>query len=126
MDEATVHRQRAATPGHPGAEKAKYAEYLDPTNPNWVGSINPAITQAAFVANRTVFTNNRFTRRYYLRDGLDSARTADLGPVSGVSAYYPDLSNAVAATGQFIDRRFYTPSWASAPPAPISKTISSR
>ena len=95
----------------PGQKKAKYAEYLDPTNPNWVGTINPAITQATFVANRTVFTNNRFTPRYYLRDGLDASRTADLGPVSGVSAYYPDLSNAVAATGQFIDRRFYTPSW---------------
>ncbi len=95
----------------PGQKKAKYAEYLDPTNPNWVGTINPAITQAAFVANRTVFTNNRFTRRYYLRDGLDSSRTADLGTVPGVSAYYPDLSNAIAATGQFIDRRFYTPSW---------------
>ena len=95
----------------PGQKKAKFAEYLDPTNPNWVGTLNPAITQAAFVANRTAFTNNRFTRRYYLRDGLDSSRTADLGPVPGVSAYYPDLSNAVAATGQFIDRRFYTPSW---------------
>ena len=29
----------------PGQKKAKYAEYLDPTNPNWVGTINPAITQ---------------------------------------------------------------------------------
>lgn len=95
----------------PGQKKAKYAEYLDPTNPNWTGTINPAQTQAAFTANRTVFTNNRFTRRYYLRDGLQPARTADLGPVPGVSAYYPDLSNAIAATGQFIDRRFYTPSW---------------
>lgn len=96
---------------NPGQKLPKYAEYLDPTNPNWVGTINPAQTQAAFVANRTTFTNNRFTRRFYLRDGLDSARTADLGPVPGVSAYYPDLSNAIAATGQFIDRRFYTPSW---------------
>ncbi len=95
----------------PGQKRAKYAEYLDPTNPNWVGTINPALTQAAFVANRTVFTNNRFTRRFYLKDGLQPSRTADLGPVPGVSAYYPDLSNAIAATGQFIDRRFYTPSW---------------
>jgi len=96
---------------NPGQKMPKYAEYLDPTNPNWVGTINPAQTQAAFVANRTAFTNNRFTRRFYLRDGLQPARTADLGPVPGVSAYYPDLSNAIAATGQFIDRRFYTPSW---------------
>ena len=34
-----------------------------------------------------------------------------LGPVPGLSAWYPDLSNAIAATGQFINRRFYTPSW---------------
>ena len=95
---------------NPGQKKPKYAEYLDPSNPNWVGTINPALTQAAFLANRTVFANNRFTRRYYLRDGVGPARTASLDPVPGVSAYYPNLAT-IAATGQFIDRRFYTPSW---------------
>ena len=96
---------------NPGQKKPKYGEYLDMTNPNWTGVINPAITQAAFVANRTTFTNNRFIRRFYLKDGSANERTGDLGPVPGVSAWYPDLSNAVAATGQFINRRFYTPSY---------------
>ncbi|MBI5768649.1 MAG: TonB-dependent receptor plug domain-containing protein [Verrucomicrobia bacterium] len=96
---------------NPGQKKPKFAEYLDLANPNWTGTINPALTQAAFTANRTVFTNNRFYRRYYLRDGLNSDRTDDPSAIPGVSAYLPDLSNAIAATGQFIDRRFYTPSW---------------
>ena len=96
---------------NPGQKKPKYAEYLDMSNANWTGTINPAITQAAFVANRTTFTNNRFVRRFYLKDGSADETTGELGPVPGVSAWYPDLSNQVAATGQFINRRFYTPSW---------------
>jgi len=96
---------------NPGQKKPKYAEYLDMANPNWTGVVNPAITQAAFVANRTTFTNNRFFRRFYLKDGSADTQTGDLGPVNGVSAWYPDLSNAIGATGQMINRRFYTPSW---------------
>lgn len=95
---------------NPGQKKPKYGEYVDPSSANWTGVINPAITQAAFTANRTVFTNNRFMRRYYFKDGPPAA-AEELGPVPGVSAWYPDLSNFVAATGQFINRRFYTPSW---------------
>jgi outer membrane receptor protein involved in Fe transport len=95
---------------NPRQKSPKYGEYLDMSNPAWTGTVNTATTQAAFVANRTTFTNNRFLRRYYLKDGVGSDRTADLGPVPGVSAWYPDLSNQIAATGQFIDRRFYTPS----------------
>ena len=97
--------QHQDTPGH---RKPKWGEYLDPVNPAWTGTINPAITQAAFTANRTAFTNNRFMRRYYLKDG--SAGSDDRGPVPGVSAWYPDLSNLVPAGGQQIFRRFYTPS----------------
>ena len=95
---------------NPGQKKPKFGEYIDPSNPNWLGTINPAITQAAFTANRTTFTNNRFMRRYYLRDGDGANLTSDIGPVPGVSAWFPDLSNAVPATGNFIQRRFYTPS----------------
>ena len=95
---------------NPGQKKPKYGEYIDPSNPNFAGTVNPAITQAAFTANRATFTNNRFMRRYYLRDGDDGKITGDLGPVPGVSAWYPDLSNGVPATGNIIQRRFYTPS----------------
>jgi hypothetical protein len=96
---------------NPGQKKPKWGEYIDPANPAWTGVINPAVTQAAFTANRAVFTNNRFMRRYYLRDGDDGAITGDMGPVPGVSAWFPDLSNGVPATGNFIQRRFYIPSF---------------
>jgi outer membrane receptor for ferric coprogen and ferric-rhodotorulic acid len=95
---------------NPGQKKPKFGEYIDPANPAWQGTINTAGTQAAFTANRAVFTNNRFMRRYYLRDGDDGRITGDLGPVPGVSAWFPDLSNGVPATGNFIQRRFYIPS----------------
>ncbi len=95
---------------NPGQKRPKYGEYVDPANPAFQGVINPAVTQAAYTANRAVFTNNRFIRRYYLRDGDGGDITGDLGPVPGVSAWFPDLSNGVPATGNFIDRRFYIPS----------------
>lgn len=96
---------------NPGQKLPKWGEYVDPSSASWSGAQpNQAITQAAYTANRTLFTNNRFMRRYYFdRDGLQG--NEDLGPVPGLSAWYPDLSSAVPATGQFINRRFYTPSW---------------
>lgn len=95
---------------NPGQKRPKYGEYIDPANPAFQGVINPAVTQAAYTANRAVFTNNRFLRRYYLRDGDGGNITGDLGPVPGVSAWFPDLSNGVPAAGNFIQRRFYIPS----------------
>ncbi len=95
----------------PGQRKPKWGEYLDPSHPNFVGTVNPAPTQAAHTANRTTFTNNRFFRRYYLRDGNGDDLTGDTGPVPGVSNWFPDLSNQVPATGNIQMRRFYTPSW---------------
>ncbi|WP_414662404.1 TonB-dependent siderophore receptor [Horticoccus sp. 23ND18S-11] len=95
---------------NPGQKKPKWGEYVDPSNPNFVGTINPAQTQAAFTANRTTFTNNRLIRRYYLKDGTDENLTGSLGPIPGVSNWFPDLSNSVPATGNIINRRFYTPS----------------
>jgi hypothetical protein len=95
---------------NPHHHKPAYAEYLDESHPAWTGVINRDMSQAAHVANRTTFTANRFIRRYYFnRDGLRG--NDDIGPVPGVSAWYPDLSNAVPAGGHQINRRFYTPSW---------------
>lgn len=94
----------------PGQKKPKYVEYIDPASANWAGTINPAITTAAFATNRATYGANRFYRRYYLRDGLGPDRTDDLSPVAGTSVMYPDVGGR-AATGQFINRRFYTPSW---------------
>jgi outer membrane receptor for ferric coprogen and ferric-rhodotorulic acid len=95
---------------NPGQKKPKYGEYVDISNPNFVGTVNTAQTQAAFTANRTTFTSNRFMRRYYLNDGDGGNLTGDLNAIPGVSAYYPDLSNLVGAGGNMIERRFYTPS----------------
>ncbi|MBL9211247.1 MAG: hypothetical protein JNL92_12330 [Opitutaceae bacterium] len=87
-----------------------YGEYVKPGTANFVGTVNPGTDRASFLANRTTFTNNRFIRRYYLRDGNSAEHTKDLGPVPGVSAWYPDLSNGVGAAGEQTFRRFYTPS----------------
>lgn len=95
---------------NPGQKKPKYVEYIDPANANWVGTINPALSAAAFAANRATFAANRFYRRYYLKDGLGSERTDGLAPVAGLSTFHPDVAGR-AATGQLIGRRFYTPSW---------------
>ena len=63
-----MRQQHQANPYH---FKPAWGEYVDEANPNFLGTINNAITQAAFTANRATFTNNRFTRRYYFnKDGL--------------------------------------------------------
>ncbi len=96
---------------NPGQKKPKWGEFVDPSTTAWAGAQpSQALTQAAYTANRTLFTNNRFMRRYYFN--VDGTRGSDdLGPVPGVSAWYPDLAGAVGAGGHMIDRRFYIPSW---------------
>ena len=95
---------------NPYHRKPAWGEYVDESNPAFVGVINHDITQAAFTQNRATFTNNRFMRRYYFnQDGLRG--NEDLGPVPGVSAWYPDLAAGVPAAGHQLYRRFYTPSW---------------
>ena len=101
-------QQHQDTPGH---WKPTWGEYLSPSNSAFVGAITPQVqTAAQFAANRTTFTNNRFMRRYYLKDGNGGKLTGDLGPIPGISAWYPDLGNAVPAAGEQTYRRFYTPS----------------
>lgn len=99
---------------NPGQKRPKMAEYVSPTNAAFLGTIDPTMTQAAFNANRTVFGNNKFIRRYYLKDGDGARLTGSLGPVAGVSDYFPDIASgvpvSVGATGAIIDRRFTTPS----------------
>lgn len=99
---------------NPGQKFPKMAEFVSPTNAAFLGTVNSAMTQAAFTANRTVFGNNKFIRRYYLKDGDGARLTGSISPVAGVSDYFPDIGSGVAgavgATGAIIDRRFYTPS----------------
>ncbi len=87
-----------------------WGEYVLPTHPSFVGTLNPATSHAAFIANRATMTNNRFFRRYYLKTGAGSANVSSTAPLAGVSGYFPDLSNGVGAAGEQLGRRFYTPS----------------
>lgn len=87
-----------------------WGEYVLPSHPSFVGTLNPASTLAAFTANRATMTNNRFMRRFYLRDGAGTQHVGNTAPLAGVSGYFPDLSNGVGAAGEQMSRRFYTPS----------------
>ena len=87
-----------------------FGEYLLPTNPNFVGTLNQNQTYAAFIANRATMGNNRFIRRFYLKDGNGANLVGSVDPIPGVSGYFPDLSNGVGAAGEQTGRRFYTPS----------------
>ena len=68
---------------------AKFAEFIDPANPNFIGTIDPAISLAANTTNRSTFPNNRFNRRYYLGDGDSGRLTGEMTGRPGVSAWYP-------------------------------------
>ncbi|QYM78886.1 TonB-dependent receptor plug domain-containing protein [Horticoccus luteus] len=99
---------------NPGQKYPKMAEFVAPGTANFLGAVNSDATVAAFNANRTVFANNKFIRRYYLKDGDGGNLTGSINPVAGVSDYYPDIgsgaSGSVGATGAIIDRHFTTPS----------------
>ncbi len=89
---------------------AKFAEFIDPANPNFLGTIDPNISVAATAANRATLTNNRFYRRYYLSDGDAPQLTGDMGGRPGVSTWFSDLVGGAAAASNATWRRFYIPS----------------
>lgn len=100
---------------NPGQKLPKYAEYVSPSNAAFIGTLNSAVTRAAYLANRTVLGSNDFIRRFYLKDGDSASFTGSLGPVPGVSEYFPDLASGApggtpGAAGAVQYRRFYTPS----------------
>ena len=88
---------------------AKFGEYIDPANPNFVGTVDSAVSLAANTTSRATFTNNRFFRRYYLSDGDSGQLAGEMTGRPGVSTWYPDLGGAVGASNATF-RRFYTPS----------------
>lgn len=89
---------------------AKFAEFIDPANPNFIGTIDPTISVAATAANRATLTNNRFFRRYYLSDGDSPQLTGDMGGRPGTSAWFADLVGGAAGAANATWRRFYIPS----------------
>ncbi len=88
----------------------KFGEFIDPANPNFIGTIDPAVSVAATAANRATLTNNRFYRRYYLSDGNTGQITGDMGGRLGVSSWYSDLVGGAAGATNATYRRFYIPS----------------
>ncbi|MDR0353142.1 MAG: TonB-dependent receptor plug domain-containing protein [Opitutaceae bacterium] len=97
---------------NPGQRRPKLAEYaaIDTWTPADRNKVTPGTSPADLAGYRASFTNNRFYRRYYLKDG-DSARlTGNIHALPGISDYYPDYTSAVYASGAVLYRRFYMPS----------------
>ena len=88
---------------------AKFGEYIDPANPNFVGTLDSSVSLAANTTSRATLANNRFFRRYYLSDGDAGGLTGEMTGRPGVSTWFPDLGGAVGAANATY-RRFYTPS----------------
>jgi hypothetical protein len=68
-----------------------FSEFVDPVSGNFRGAYLDAPTLAAYRANLTTQNNNRFYRRFYLRDG-DDARLTGAGVIRGQSLYMRDIT----------------------------------
>jgi outer membrane receptor protein involved in Fe transport len=87
----------------------RYTEFVDPASGNFKGTLNPANTLAAYVANNTVISQNFFYRRFYLKDG-DRAQLTQGGAIPGQSKIQRD-PQADGATGRLSDRLYRTPAY---------------
>ncbi|MBI4625880.1 MAG: TonB-dependent receptor plug domain-containing protein [Verrucomicrobia bacterium] len=68
-----------------------FSEFVDPRSANFRGAFIDATTLAAYRANLTTQNNNRFYRRFYLRDG-DAAHITNAAVVPGQSRYLRDIT----------------------------------
>ena len=84
------------------------SEFVDPASPLFTGALSNVNSLTAYRANNTVLGNNRFYRRYYLKDG-DGARYTDNALVAGQSKMLYD-SPSDGTNGRLADRKFETPS----------------
>lgn len=84
------------------------SEFVDPASARFAGTLSDAYSLAAYRANNTVLGNNRFYRRYYLKDG-DGAQYTRNALVAGQSKMLFD-SPSDGNTGRLADRKFETPS----------------
>lgn len=91
-----------------------YSEFVDPSNPNFVGTLVPETTKAQADANTQVWRRNHFYRRHYLKDG-DSARYTAFNTVPGVSTFMRTGldSETDGDSGRFFssDYQFYLPGY---------------
>jgi outer membrane receptor protein involved in Fe transport len=84
-----------------------YSEFVDPDSTSFKGSFTDANTLAAYQANRTVQLQNRFYRRFYLKDG-DAADITKGGLIPGRSVMMRDIGSD-PAIGRLADRLYKTP-----------------
>ena len=101
-------QQHQDDPNYPFPSPFTIAEFVDPSSPAFVGTLQTASDKTAYLANITTLNNNRFLRRYYFKDGDGDELTGDVGIVPGRSLYLPNIPGGTA--GQRYSRRFYTPS----------------
>jgi outer membrane receptor for ferric coprogen and ferric-rhodotorulic acid len=98
---------------NPGQRHAKLSEYADINT--WTAAdrntVSYAPEAAALAKYRGAFNNNRFYRRFYLRDGDSENLIGDMHATPGLSQFYPDYG-VVYGTGAVMHRRFYMPSYA--------------
>ena len=92
----------------PDQRSYRTSEFVDLASPLFSGSLINANTLAAYQANNTILGNNRFYRRYYLKDG-DGPRFTENNIVAGTSAMRYD-SPADGTTGRQSDRKYESPS----------------
>lgn len=82
-----------------------FSEFVDPRSGNFKGSYTDAQTLAAYQANVTVQNNNRFYRRFYLRDG-DAPHITNAAIIPGQSSYQRDIT-ADGANGRLYWRDYW-------------------
>lgn len=68
-----------------------FSEFVDPRSGNFRGSYVDAQTLAAYRANLTTQNNNRFYRRFYLREG-DAPHITNAAIIPGQSVYMRDIT----------------------------------
>jgi hypothetical protein len=102
----------------------QWAEFVDPSNPAFKGTLINANTLAAYQNNVTVLSQNRVYRRFYFRDG-DSEDITRRGVIPGqtvllrdivvdgstgrlMNRYYWNEGGMIGATGTYFKERLHT------------------
>jgi outer membrane receptor protein involved in Fe transport len=94
--------------GIPDRKFHRTSEFIDPASALFTGTLTNENSLVAYRANNTVLGNNRFYRRYYLRDG-DGARFTSNDLVAGQSTMLRDTPSD-GVNGRLSDRKYETPS----------------
>lgn len=83
----------------------QWAEFVDPSNPAFKGTLINANTLAAYQNNVTVLSQNRVYRRFYFRDG-DGADITKRGAIPGQTKLMRDIV-VDGSTGRLMNRYYW-------------------